>query len=423
MAGFQLFGEALRIGLAALMGNKIRASLTILGVAIGVGVVVTMAALITGIRTSVMTAFESSGTDNLILTPWDFTDVQLVNDGSGRPPWWDRPNITVEEVNRIQELASVREAIHSFDFPTTVSFEGNRITQVQGLARSSGWPAYTGGDFPAGRNYTAAEERQGRAVVVLASDLAEALFGQRDPVGKRIRVSSGRRSGEQFSVVGVFQIEDNIFAESGQQNWFILPWTTADRRLQGLGRFNFRSVLVVPAEGYSQSQVQDDVIGALRAARGLSPADENDFALIESTQLLELFDRLTGVFFLVMLALSSVALMVGGVGVIGIMMISVTERTREIGVRKALGATRREILWQFLAEAGMLTFIGGAVGLLIGWGAAAMITNLVPALPARIPLWSVIASLASAILTGIFFGLLPAVRGSRLDPVDALRYE
>jgi ABC-type antimicrobial peptide transport system permease subunit len=105
MAGFQLFGEALRIGLAALMGNKIRASLTILGVAIGVGVVVTMAALITGIRTSVMTAFESSGTDNLILTPWDFTDVQLVNDGSGRPPWWDRPNITVEEVNRIQELA------------------------------------------------------------------------------------------------------------------------------------------------------------------------------------------------------------------------------------------------------------------------------------------------------------------------------
>jgi putative ABC transport system permease protein len=115
--------------------------------------------------------------------------------------------------------------------------------------------------------------------------------------------------------------------------------------------------------------------------------------------------------------------MVGGVGVIGIMMISVTERTREIGVRKALGATRREILWQFLAEAGMLTFIGGAVGLLLGWGLASLITNLVPALPARIPLWSVVASLASAVLTGVVFGLLPAVRGSRLDPVDALRYE
>lgn len=423
MAGFQMFGEALRIGIAALWGNKVRASLTILGVAIGVGVVVTIAALITGIRTSVMTAFESSGPDNLILTPWDFTDVQLVNDGTGRPPWWDRPNITVEEVDRIQALPAVREAIHAFDFPTTVSFEGNRITQVQGIARSWGWPAYVGGDFIAGRNYSAAEEREARAVAVLAADLAEGLFGQRDPVGKRIRISSGRRAGERFTVVGVFQIEDNIFADASSQNWVFLPWTTADRRLQGLGRFNFRSVLLIPADGFSQDALRDQVIGALRSARGLSPAEPNDFALIESAQLVELFDRLTGVFFLVMLALSSVALMVGGVGVIGIMMISVTERTREIGVRKALGATRREILWQFLAEAGMLTLIGGALGLLIGAGAASLVTNLLPALPARIPLWSVVASLASAVLTGIFFGLLPAVRGSRLDPVDALRYE
>jgi putative ABC transport system permease protein len=422
MGGFQLFGEAMRIGLAALMGNKIRASLTILGVAIGVGVVVTIAALITGIRTSVMTAFESSGPENLILTPWDFTEVQLVNDGTGRPPWWDRPNITAEEVDRIQALPAVREAIHSFDFPITVSFEGNRITQVQGLARSHGWPAYTGGDFAAGRNYSPTEERQARAVVVLTRDLAEALFGQRDPIGKRIRISSGRRAGELFTVVGVFEIEDNIFAEAAG-NWLILPWTTADRRLQGLGRFNFRSVLVVPAEGFSQSQVKDQVIGALRASRGLAPAEANSFALIESAQLLDLFDRLTGVFFLVMLALSSVALMVGGIGVIGIMMISVTERTREIGVRKALGATRREILWQFLAEAGTLTFIGGAVGLLIGAGLASLVTHFVPQLPARIPMWSIIAALGSAVLTGVVFGLLPAVRGSRLDPVDALRYE
>jgi putative ABC transport system permease protein len=156
--------------------------------------------------------------------------------------------------------------------------------------------------------------------------------------------------------------------------------------------------------------------------RGLGPMEDNNFALLSSAQLVDTFDRLTGVFFLVMLALSSAGLMVGGVGVIGIMLISVTERTREIGVRKALGATRREILWQFLVEAGFLTLLGGAAGLafgaLLSWGAA----TLTP-IPARIPLWSVVASLVAAAVTGMVFGLLPAWRAARLEPVEALRAE
>jgi putative ABC transport system permease protein len=156
--------------------------------------------------------------------------------------------------------------------------------------------------------------------------------------------------------------------------------------------------------------------------RGLGPREENDFGITSSQQIADMFNQLTGVFFLVILLLASAGLLVGGVGVIGIMLISVTERTREIGVRKAIGATGREILWQFLVEASLLTCGGAAVGLLIGWGMAEAVATLTP-LPAEIPTWAVAASLGMAALTGMLFGLLPAYRASRLVPVDALRFE
>jgi putative ABC transport system permease protein len=156
--------------------------------------------------------------------------------------------------------------------------------------------------------------------------------------------------------------------------------------------------------------------------RGLRPKEPDRFALLSSAQIMSLFNRLTGVFFLVMLALSSAGLMVGGVGVIGIMLISVTERTREIGIRKAVGATRREILWQFLVEAAFMTVLGGAAGMLIGGGVAYGVAHFTP-VPARIPLWSVGAALAMALVTGVIFGILPAYRAARLEPVAALRAE
>jgi putative ABC transport system permease protein len=166
----------------------------------------------------------------------------------------------------------------------------------------------------------------------------------------------------------------------------------------------------------------DDVTATLRTARGLRPADENNFALIRQEAFLDLFNRLTGVIFLVMLVLSSIGLMVGGVGVVAIMMISVSERTREIGVRKALGATRREILWQFLVEAVTVTVIGAIIGLLLGGGGALLLGAATP-IPATIPLWSVVAALVVSAFCGIGFGMYPANKAARLDPVEALRYE
>jgi putative ABC transport system permease protein len=180
--------------------------------------------------------------------------------------------------------------------------------------------------------------------------------------------------------------------------------------------------LVSPSPDVTVQDAIDDVTATLRGMRGLRPAEENNFSIVTQDKLLESWNQVTGMFFLVMIALSSVGLMVGGVGVVAIMMISVTERTREIGVRKALGAKRREILWQFLVEAATLTLVGGACGMLIGGVISFMIATFTP-LPAKIPVYSVVAALGMSVLTGVLFGLYPAAKAARLDPVEALRYE
>ena len=418
--GLAALGEGLGIAWDAMRANKVRSGLTILGVAVGVSVVMAIAALITGMRTSVMEAFESAGPNNFVVTRFDFTAVRIADDGNDRPPWWNKPEIRPVEAARLARLATVEEALYNFGFTVDVDFEGQRVGNVQSQGYSSGWPRYQPGDFVSGRDFTPAEVSQNRAVVVLSTGLATELFGERDPIGRRIRVLNPvRGTQESFSVIGVFSPLANIFS-SAIQNWAIFPWTAASRRLR---QSTWQAqILVVPRDSVPLERAQDDVIAALRGIRGLGPREENDFALLASAQILDLFNRLTRVFFLVILLLASAGLLVGGVGVIGIMLISVTERTREIGIRKAVGATRREVLWQFLVEASVLTSFGAAAGMLIGWGMATGVANLTP-IPARIPLWAVGAALGMAAITGMLFGLLPAYRASRLDPVVALSYE
>jgi putative ABC transport system permease protein len=178
----------------------------------------------------------------------------------------------------------------------------------------------------------------------------------------------------------------------------------------------------VPTDSATTLEAQDEVTAALRSKRGLRPGDESNFAIVTQDRVLDAFNKITAAFFVVMIALSSVALLVGGVGVVAIMMISVTERTREIGVRKALGATRSEIMFQFLVEAATLTLVGCVIGMALGALVAWAVRTFSP-IPAAVPLGSVIAALVASILTGVLFGLYPASRASRMDPVEALRYE
>lgn len=418
-SAWTMLREGVAIALDAIRANRIRAGLTILGVGIGVAVVVAMAALITGIRSSVLEAFEAAGPDNFIVVRFDFT-AAVFSMGDGRPPWWNKPVITAAEAERIARLPSIDEALYNFQFATDVSAGNRQLSSISGQGYSSGWPRYAQGDFVAGRDFTPAEVRESRGVVVLSEPLAIELFGLLDPIGKTVRLSSPQRGvRDDFRVIGVFVLDDNIFSASAE-HWVVLPYTAALKRLKA--NDTQAQILVVPNAAAPSSLARDEVIAAMRSARRLGPRDENDFAILQSAQLVDSFNQLTGVFFLVMLALSSAGLLVGGVGVIGIMLISVTERTREIGIRKAMGATRREILWQFLVEAGVLTMLGGALGLILGGGLAVAAATFTP-IPAEIPLWSIGAALTSAALTGMLFGLLPAYRAARLEPVEALRAE
>jgi putative ABC transport system permease protein len=380
---------------------------------------VLIAALITGLRTSVMEGFEAAGPNNFMVTRFDFTAVQQ-STGDNRPPWWNKPEIEPLEAERLGQLETIESALFNFGFSVDIGFEDRQMENVQSQAYSSGWPAYQPGDFIAGRDFTPAEVDQNQAVVVISAALAEELFGQRDPIGKRVRVPNDfRGTQETFTVIGVIEPEENIFA-SAMQHFAVFPWTAAVRRLR---QNDWQAqIYVVPRDSVSVERVQDDVIAAMRGMRGLGPGEENNFSLMASAQILDMFNQLTAIFFLVILLLASAGLLVGGVGVIGIMLISVTERTREIGVRKAVGATRREILWQFLVEASFLTVAGAVVGMLIGWALASAVATWTP-LPAEIPLWSVATALTMAALTGMLFGLLPAYRASRLEPVTALRHE
>jgi putative ABC transport system permease protein len=406
--------EGVGIAIEALRSNKVRAALTVLGIVIGVATVMAMAAMIGGIRASLTEQLESLGPENFVVMRFDQTKVRMVNDGTQRPPWEGKPPLTLEEAALIGTLPSVRAVNFSVNTNADLKYGAQTVSGIMIQGNGADWTEYDQGDFIAGHNFLPVDVERSASVAVLSDDLARSVFGATNPIGKRIRLS-----GEEFEVVGTYKQKENLFS-GAMKNWAVVPNSAALKRLT-VDR-DWAQLLVVTAPGSTQEQAMDDVTAALRGARGLGPAEENNFALVRQEAFREMFDRLTGVFFLVMLVLSSIGLMVGGVGVVAIMMISVSERTREIGVRKALGATRREILWQFLVESMTVTSIGGMIGMALGAGGALLLAAVTP-IPAAVPLWSVAAALGVSAVAGIGFGLYPANRAARLDPVDALRYE
>lgn len=405
--------EGVGIALDSLRANKGRAALTILGVAIGVTVVMVIAAMISGINKSVSDVFRQIAPQTFLVFRYFQAGVN-VSDGENAP-WRRNPPISELEADRIARLPSVHYMARREDGQGAVDFGDRRLESVFIIGMSSEWLRVNGGDVLPGRTFTRMEDLSSTPVVVINTKLEEQLFRGQDPMGQTMKIA-----GHPFTVIGIYQQPPSLFS-GATPPLAVVPHEAFTKYVPAFQK-GWMRLAIAPADSVTQQDAMDEVTATLRSMRGQKPGEENTFTLVTQDKLLETWNQVTGVFFLVMLVLSSIGLMVGGVGVVAIMMITVTERTREIGVRKALGATRRAILWQFLVEASTLTLVGGAAGMLVGGLVAFTLSRLTP-IPAHVPLWSIAAALGASAFTGVGFGLYPASRAARLDPVEALRYE
>ena len=404
--------EGVGIALFSLRAHKMRAALTILGVAIGVTVVMVIGALISGFNKGISDMLASLGPK----TFWvgRYWGGQGDVDPEDPDPWRRRPSMTMEEATRLGQLPSIAFVVVDENTAADIDFEGRRLSAVSIRGRNADWPKIEGGTIHPGRSFSHLEDAANGHVAVVNTKLAENLFGDRDPTARRIKIS-----GVPYDVLGVYDPPPRLFGGDDQPQAMI-PHGTFMKDLQYW--HGWMDMFVVPQDSVPLERAMDDVTIALRTMRGLRPGQRNNFDAVTQGVYVKAINSFTLVARVLMIALSMVGLLVGGIGVVAIMMISVTERTREIGVRKALGATRREILWQFLVEAATLTLVGGIIGMAVGWLVSVVLARATP-VPAYVPLGSVVLALGAAAVTGLLFGIYPASKAARLDPVEALRYE
>ncbi len=413
--------EGVGIALEAMRANKVRAGLTILGVAVGVFVVVVISAAVHGINESVAQQFEAAGPTTFFVQRFPIT-FERCDDSGDSCRWRSNPPITFSEVQTLQQLPSVAEVGAQQGWGASMRSRDRYLPSASVLGTTANWPRINPPEMVDGRVFTETEVRAAARVIVINTVAAERIFGDEPAVGKDIIMETTGRvtnRGGPFTVIGVYK-DATSFLSGPERPRAVMPITSLSRHLGA--RVQWMGLVVKPAAGVRPDMVMDDVTATLRGIRGLRPARESNFAIITQERLFDVYNKVFGMFFLVMIALSSVGLLVGGVGVVAIMLISVTERTREIGVRKALGATRATILWQFLVEAVTLTATGAMIGLATGWAVSLLVKSMTP-IAASVPPLAVVAALGMSAITGIAFGMLPALRAARLDPVAALRYE
>lgn len=408
------FGENVRMALDTLRANKLRSSLTILGVVIGVATVMAMAAIVQGIRDQIVTTIEVAGPTTFYVLK-KFSQTPLNPDNLPRDVRI-RPDLTELEADRLRRLPEIGYASLWAQILARIEAGGVRSQGMAIFGADDGFTRIQGGELVEGRWFTRSELLAGSPVVVLQEETARRLFGQERLLGRLVQIG-----GRPLEVIGLWAEPGNIFAPPGQAVGAIVPYRFMDRSY-AIDRTNALFIPVKPRAGVRVAEAQNAAEMTLRESRHLRPGDGNTFDLVTQDQILDTFNSLTGVFFLVMIVLSGVALLVGGIGVMAIMTVSVTSRTREIGVRKALGATRRDILVQFLVEAATLTGIGGAIGIAVGL-AFGRVASLALDVDAPVPITLTIIAVVVSVGIGIVFGMVPARRAARLDPIEALRYE
>jgi putative ABC transport system permease protein len=410
---FLSFRTNLMLALDTIRAHKLRSLLTMLGVIIGTGTIIGVGSILTGFDGAVTGVFKSFGPNAIIVSREPaFRTSDLT------PEQRARKQLTYENVNALRDECRACERVSGMLWPTNrgpivTKYKGNAIyqTQLQGVEQSY---AQTGQiDINQGRFFTEFEDRHRSNVAVIGADVQKGLFGEENPIGKIISAD-----GRQFEVIGTMNRPTASFFDSSDNRVF-LPFFSMKKVYP-----NAQEMAVsITANDGMLPQALDEIRTLLRIQRHVPPKKPDNFEVTTAAQMVGQFRQITAMTFLVMIVLSSIGLLVGGIGVMNIMLVSVTERTREIGTRKAIGARRMDIVFQFLLEASVLTGLGGFAGLILGW-LLAMVSKLIfKSLPITVPAWAAIAGIVVSVGVGLFFGIWPASKAAKLDPVQALRYE
>ena len=407
-----LVRENLIIAWDVLSSHKLRSGLIILGVSIGVAALMGMVSILAGLGEKIAHDIHSSEQTVVVVMKFDFFV------GGFDESMLHRKEITEEDATALRQECKALQYVTFLvqpqgppQFTLKAGNEKSRMIQVVGAQPSlfNIWSL----DLELGRMFTDEEVLHRSKVIVLGHSPRRDLFPNTDPIGKKVKLGN-----DDYTVIGSFVERKTIFGSMGE-NFVLIPNTTYKANLWK--ESDFQRALGAVREGVSVEAAKDEVTRIMRVRRRLKANQENDFAVTTSDAALEFINRITAPIAGILAAISSIALLVGGIGVMNMMLVSVTERTGEIGIRKAVGATRRDILWQFLIEAGTLTFLGGVIGIAIGLAAAFGISALT-GLPSKLSIPYVSVALVFSVAIGVFFGLYPANRAAKLDPTSAMGY-
>jgi len=406
------FADTLSAAIRTLRANKLRSALTLLGIVIGVVAVVAMAATIEGLRRKISSDLAQLGNGVFQVQKQPMGGF---NDNN-RAKYEKRKDFTLRDVDLLQSQCAscLQVAGETWEFGRDVWSAGHPSAVMN--ASTGATAAFfdnNGYALASGRLFTEGEARSGMGVVVIGADIADLLFPDVSPLDQNVFVR-----GHRFRVIGTLTRRGEQLGGS-LDNLVVIPIAAYSPIFGSRRSLN---VTIQARDPVHIGRTQDEVTALLRRARGVPPEDENDFEMFSNASLQDTFDNLSSIIAAASVGICAIALLIGGIGVMNIMLVSVTERTSEIGVRRALGARRRRILAQFIVEAVMLTSIGGALGVAIGTGIASLIEVLVK-IPTAVPMWAVVLSMTAAGGVGLVFGIYPAYRASRLDPVEAMRHE
>lgn len=412
--------EDVKMALGTLRENKMRSFLTVLGVVIGITALLSVVSILVGVYSNVTAMMNDYGPDTLFVFRFD----PGIHTGRLSPDELSRKSLTLDDAEAIDELCPAVKMVSASIFPrfdpTTQQAPVDaryHDKEVDGVNFSGTLPETEEvfNEAPSrGRFFTEAENMHRSDVALIGSDIAKGLFPDGDALGKNVVVA-----GDSYQVIGVLEPRKGLLQDQSANEEVLVPYRTYQKH-HAEAPDNFIGAVAFPGK---MAEAQDEIRGLLRRQRHVAWDKPDNFGISSAQAIADQFKQITSSVALLIAVISSIGLLVGGVGVMNIMLMSVTQRTREIGVRKAIGARRRDIVWQFLTEAVVLTGSGGVIGVLMGLLISFTLNALLPKLPSTVPLWSIVLAVGVSMSVGLFFGMYPAIKAARLDPVVALRYE